>query len=151
MSKRTFQEAANDAQTALNALNEAVTDYNQMIADRDSAIENNEPGEAPTDDEIRKTFGAVLNAKSAFEAALDDLSGEAESLAEELQEKYDSRSERWQESEAGSDMQDKIMSLEEIAGSAREDVDNWECPEEPGEEIDEPQGYYTSQAVELFE
>lgn len=54
---------------------------------------------------------------------LTDIQAELEILAEEAQEYYDNRSEKWQESEKGDEWQEKISALEDAANSVGDAID----------------------------
>ena len=54
---------------------------------------------------------------------LDALKEEIEQMAEEAQEYYDNRSERWQESAAASEWEDKIDALNDAASSVQDAYD----------------------------
>lgn len=60
-------------------------------------------------------------------AAIENSRSELEIIKDELQDKYDSKSEKWQEGEAGEKMQSDISELEEALNeleSARDRLDN---------------------------
>lgn len=54
---------------------------------------------------------------------LEAIHDELESLEAEAQEYYDNRSERWQESEAASEWEDKIGAFQEAASSVQDAMD----------------------------
>lgn len=54
---------------------------------------------------------------------LEAIHNELESLEAEAQEYYDNRSERWQESDAASEWEDKICAFEEAASSVQDAMD----------------------------
>jgi Skp family chaperone for outer membrane proteins len=54
---------------------------------------------------------------------LEAIHDELESLEAEAQEYYDNRSERWQESEAASEWEDKIGTFQEAASSVQDAMD----------------------------
>lgn len=54
---------------------------------------------------------------------LMDLQVELEAMAEEAQEIYDNRTERWQESEKGEEYGEMISALEDAASSVQDAID----------------------------
>lgn len=54
---------------------------------------------------------------------LDAIREDIEQMAEEAQEYYDNRSERWQESDAASEWEEKIEALNDAASSVQDAYD----------------------------
>ena len=54
---------------------------------------------------------------------LEEIHKELEILQEEMQDTYDNRSERWQESEKGEEYMEQIDALEDAASSVRDAID----------------------------
>lgn len=58
-----------------------------------------------------------LNKLKKYESKIIDLREDLEILLEEMQDDYDSKSERWQESEKGEELQGQISTLENIVNA----------------------------------
>lgn len=54
---------------------------------------------------------------------LEALQAELTEMAEEAQDTFDNRSEKWQESEKGDEFQEKISALEDAANSVGDAID----------------------------
>jgi len=54
---------------------------------------------------------------------LTNIQAELEELAEQAQDYFDERSEKWQESEKGDEWQEKISALEDAANSVGDAID----------------------------
>lgn len=61
-----------------------------------------------------------LNKLKKYESKIIDLREDLEILLGEMQDDYDSKSERWQESEKGEELQEQISSLENIVNAIQD-------------------------------
>lgn len=64
-----------------------------------------------------------MNRIEKLRSKLEEIQEEIDILASEMQDTYDSRSERWQESETGEEYQETIDALEEASQSVGDAVD----------------------------
>lgn len=64
-----------------------------------------------------------MNKVEKLRSKLEEIQEEIDNLASEMQDTYDNRSERWQESETGEEYQEKIDALEEASQSVGDAVD----------------------------
>lgn len=146
MSKKDFMFAVKNAESECNAFAQAVEDYNQVVVDR----QNEDESDRPSEKDLKDAFESVKAAKESAENAMAELESEAQNLLDEMTEVFESRSERWQESDKGSEYQDRMSMVEEVASCATQDVADWDMPEE-GEEADVPEFNYLDMAKDVFE
>lgn len=64
-----------------------------------------------------------MNAIEKLRSKLEGIQEEIDNLASEMQDTYDNRSERWQDSETGEEYQEKIDALEEASQSVGDAID----------------------------
>lgn len=62
---------------------------------------------------------------NSFISQLEDMKEHIEELLGKKQDSYDSKSEKWQESEKGEEMQSEISNLEELVSSIEDTIEKF--------------------------
>jgi hypothetical protein len=85
-------------------------EYDEILARLEEHLTTQDEAVAKYNDAIRKANEWI----ETYNGILNDLNGFADGVYSHLQGAFDDRSEKWQESEAGSDTQELVNSWEEV-------------------------------------